>query len=224
MTEEKTEKLSLASKLSRIAKEIGVIKKTGRNSGSGGYTFIEYSEVAGRIREKLDEYHVIVIPSVMDYAMDEIQSSGGKSGFHYVLRMQFTIIDGDNPERQMVFPWLGEAADYGDKGVNKAETSAVKYFLMRLFNISDKGEEEADKTTPEVNRITRIPVGRIIKKLITLNTEAEVDAAVEKINEAYPLMLALDRHQIDDAVARQRAKIREDAGEELTTDEDVENL
>ena len=46
--------------------------------------------------------------------------------------------------------WLGESADYGDKGVNKAETSGTKYFLMRLFNISEKGEEEADSKTPEI--------------------------------------------------------------------------
>ena len=43
-----------------------------------------------------------------------------------------------------------EAADFGDKATNKAVTAAVKYYLMRQFNISSKGDEDADAASPEI--------------------------------------------------------------------------
>lgn len=45
-------------------------------------------------------------------------------------------------------PWTGEALDYGDKATNKAATSAQKYYLMRQFNISEKGEDP-DADSPD---------------------------------------------------------------------------
>ena len=69
--------------------------------------------------------------------------------------MSFTLINGDCPEDQEVATWAGEASDYGDKGINKAETAGTKYFLMRLFNISEKGDEDADAQTPAEMKETR---------------------------------------------------------------------
>ena len=143
--------MSLATKLAKIGKEIGLVKKSGRND-QRRYNFIEYAVVAGKIRELLDEYKVAIVPSVDNYDVDTITSSKGVKGYHYTLAMSFKIINGDDPKDQFEATWLGEGADYGDKGINKAETSGTKYFLMRLFNVSEKGEEEADKTTPTIEQ------------------------------------------------------------------------
>lgn len=150
---EKDEKLSLAAKLARIGKEIGTIKKTGKNMQQN-YAYIEYGTVAGRIRELFDEHRIIIIPKVEDYSVDDITNSKGGKGFHYVLKMSFTIVNGDDKDDKIESTWLGEGADYGDKGINKAETSGTKYFLMRLFNVSEKGEEEADAASPEIANTT----------------------------------------------------------------------
>lgn len=147
MTEAKT--ISLAAKLAKIGQEIGKIGKTGTN-GQQGYKFIEYGTIAGRIRELFDKYQIIIVPSVKDYTVEEISNSRGSSGYHYTLNMHFTVINGENMEEKIESDWLGESADYGDKGINKAETSATKYFLMRLFNISEKDDQEADATSPEI--------------------------------------------------------------------------
>lgn len=147
--------MTLASKLAHIGKEIGAISKSGKNTQQN-YNYIEYGVVAGRIRELFDQYHVIIIPAVVDYNVDEITNRSGGRGYHYVLNMNFTISNGDDPTEIMTATWLGESADYGDKGINKAETSAVKYFLMRLFNVSEKGEEEADRVSPEIASTKRM--------------------------------------------------------------------
>lgn len=140
--------LTLASKLATIGGEIGAVGKTGKNTQQS-YNYIEYGVVAGKIRELFDKYHIIIIPSVESVQQDEITNKYGGKGYHYILSMTFLMINGDDPEDREVASWTGEASDYGDKGINKAETAGTKYFLMRLFNVSEKGDEDADKTTPE---------------------------------------------------------------------------
>ena len=148
MAESKTTN-SLAAKLAAIGKRIGAVDKSGTNREQK-YNFIEYGVVAGRIRELFDEYQVIIVPNVESYQVDEIKSKYGSVGYHYTLNMKFKIINGEDPTDNFEATWMGESADYGDKGINKAETSGTKYFLMRLFNVSEKGEEEADAKTIEI--------------------------------------------------------------------------
>lgn len=143
------ESKSLATKLAIIGKEIGTIAKSGTNKEQK-YKFIEYAVVAGCIREFFEKYHVIIIPSVESYTAEPVTSANGRGGFHYLLTMQFMIINGDQPDDVIVRPWISEATDFGDKGVNKAITSGTKYFLMRLFNVSEKSDEDADAVTPEI--------------------------------------------------------------------------
>lgn len=147
MAESET-KLSLASKLATIGNEIGIIAKSGRNSQQN-YDFIEYAVVSGKLRNLFDKYKISIIPQVDDYEVSEVQNKYGNVGYHYTLRMSFLIKDGDSDE-EVERKWLSEAIDYGDKSINKAETAGTKYFYMRLFNISEKGEKEADQETPEV--------------------------------------------------------------------------
>lgn len=151
-------KLSLASKLAKIANEIGAVKKGGRNSQQG-YAFIEYAEIAGRIRELLDKYQVIILPEVEDYSVDKITNRSGGAGFHYIIKMNFKIVNGENNEDCYERKWLAEGADYGDKGINKTETAATKYFLMRLFQISEKGDD-VDSETPDIQTATKSEVSK----------------------------------------------------------------
>lgn len=146
------EKLNLAAKIAKISNEIGKIAKSGRNSEQG-YAFIEYSVVAAEIRAKQAEVGVAIVPQIEEYTADKVATAKGRIGFHYLLNMTFEVINTDNPEDKIQVKWVGEATDYGDKGVNKAITSAVKYFIMRLYNISEKGEKEADADTPEINEV-----------------------------------------------------------------------
>lgn len=148
MTTENKEIDSLATKLAAIGKEIGSVKKSGKNIMQK-YDYIEYGVVAGKIRELFDKYHIIIIPNVDNIQQDEITGKNGGKGYHFIIQMTFTLINGENLEDREVATWCGEASDYGDKGINKAETSGTKYFLMRLFNISEKGDDN-DANTVEM--------------------------------------------------------------------------
>ena len=178
-----SEKLTLATKLAKIGKEIGKVDKSGRNTQQS-YNYIEYGVVAGRIRELFDTYGVIIVPSVDNYQVDEITGRNGGRGYHYMLNMSFRLINGDDPSDSVTATWLGESADFGDKGINKAETSGTKYFLMRLFNVSEKGEEEADSKSPEFEEITRVVKRKNGVATEFQFTEEEIKAAKEKLEAA----------------------------------------
>ncbi len=138
--------MNLWQKLAAITGEVGVIAKDGTNSEQK-YKFIEYAAVAGRLRELFAKYRVVVIPSLGAREVVEITSSYGKKGVAVTIHFTFTFRNADKPDETEVIPWVGEAADYGDKATNKAATAALKYCLMRTFNVSEKGDEDPDSTT-----------------------------------------------------------------------------
>ena len=210
-------KLSLAAKLARIGKEIGIVKKEGRNTQQN-YDFIEYSAVAGRIRELFDEYGLIIKPEVIDYEKEEVENKYGNKGYHYILKMKFTLINADDKEDSREANWLGEAIDYGDKGINKAETSGVKYFLMRLFNISEKGDKEADESSPEVvatkpssqsygHSESRLDFDRVKTRLMELQTVEEIEEARKKLDEKFPNITEKQKHAINRIFADRKDQI-----------------
>lgn len=135
---------TIAAKIAAISKDLGATAKTGHNKEQG-FDFIEYAMVSGKIRELFDKHGLAIIPQVKEVLVTEsITSKYGKQGYHFILKMSFQIINADDPKETIEREWLGEATDYGDKGINKAETSGVKYFYMRTFNISEKGDSEND--------------------------------------------------------------------------------
>lgn len=136
-------KPTLAARIAAISKDIGAIQKGGHNREQH-YDFIEYAAVSGKIRELLDKHGVAIIPSVTSYERDDVKSRNGATGYHYTLQMRFTAINSDDPQDRLEADWMGESTDWGDKGINKAETSGTKYFYMRLFNISEKGDADND--------------------------------------------------------------------------------
>lgn len=135
---------TLAAKIAAVSKDLGAIAKTGHNKEQG-FDFIEYATVSGKIRELFDKHGIAIIPQVKEILVTEnVTSKSGKQGYHFILKMSFQIINADDPQETIERDWLGEATDYGDKGINKAETSGVKYFYMRTFNISEKGDADND--------------------------------------------------------------------------------
>lgn len=208
MTSEK-KPMTLAQKLARIGKEIGAVSKSGTNKEQK-YTYIEYGVVAGRIRELFDDYGIIIVPRVDDYKADEVTSKYGNKGYHYVLKMSFTLINGDDMADRIETSWLGESADFGDKGINKAETSGTKYFLMRLFNVSEKGEEEADKNTPEIVGTSRVFTKEQLDDAKDTLRDAE---SIEDLKIRFARLGAIRTHQ-------EIIELKDELKKELATTED----
>ena len=143
--------LNIYQKLAAITGAIGVVEKGGTNTEQK-YAFIEYAAVAGKLRVLFAEYGVVIVPRMAKFAdwnTEEITTKYGSKGINVRVPFEFEIVNADAPEDSFKVDWIGEAADYGDKATNKAATAALKYYLMRQFNISEKGDD------PDQNTIDR---------------------------------------------------------------------
>ena len=163
-----TQQLNLYQKLAKITGEIGVIAKDGNNQQQK-YKYIEYETIAGKFRELFSKYGVVLIPSMVEQERSAITTSRGSSGVSTVCHFEFTVVNADKPDDRFVVKWQGEAADYGDKATNKAATAAVKYYLMRQFNISSKGDEDPDSQTPEVAQKQQKPAMASVRQIVVVS-------------------------------------------------------
>lgn len=200
-------KLSLAAKIAAISAEIGQIEKTGQNAAQR-YMYIESGEISARVRQAQNEYGVAIIPQITDHSCTEHTTAKGQISFQHTLNMKFTVINTDNPEERFEATWVSEATDYGDKGVNKAATAGEKYFLIRLYHISEKGEQDADADTPDpvmapkpVATKTKASAGTPkpkidFKRLKTIREQIKTIDNVDKLTQ-YWSKLKLDQRSAD---------------------------
>lgn len=190
--------LNIYQKLSAIMGDIGVVEKGGKNTEQN-YAFIEYAAVAGKLRSLFSEYGVLIVPRMpkaSEHVREEITTKYGSKGVAILIDFTFEIINADKPDDKFEVTWTGEAADYGDKGTNKAATSALKYYLMRQFNISEKGEDNdehsidrgstetapAKPTTKKVTYISKATLQAIQKGLADKGIEADdIDDTIKRL-------------------------------------------
>lgn len=157
-----TETLNLYQKLAAISGGLGAIEKDGNYDGGqrgGSYKFISHSQLMGHLRNELARHNVVIVAEVRE-SRTELREKhteyNGQSRVsverRVVVTMQFTVTDGDSPESSFTARWFGEGIDNGDKATQKAATSGEKYFLMKLFKVSDKDDPDAEREEVEARQ------------------------------------------------------------------------
>lgn len=165
--------LNLYQKLAKIMGEVDKIEKTGKNSQQG-YDFVEQAVVLATLRPKLAEHNIVIVPTVTNHEIERFTNTKGTTVFHTVLSTKYRVVNGDNPTEDIEAEWRGEALDYSDKAVNKAMTASQKYFLMKLFNVSDKDDPDQDhplvpKDSPTESKIAAHQLRQIATMLDSLD-------------------------------------------------------
>ena len=134
--------LNLAQKIARANKDIGAISKDGNNI-SQKYAYQSIEAIRAAVRKVLGDNGLAIFPSYDKPEFLERKTQRGGTYFFARVMGHFTITDG-NESVTCDFP--GEGSDSGDKAIQKACTSAQKYFYKGIFNISDRDEEDPDAT------------------------------------------------------------------------------
>lgn len=129
-----TNKKTLYRKLATIAGEIERVDKDGKNKHFN-YTYPTPSAVMRALKPLLAEHSIAIIPSVTD-----IQQFETAKNTRTCIKTVYTIVDGESGE-EFTATWAGEAQDQADKGIAKAETIALRTFLLQLFQMP---AEDAD--------------------------------------------------------------------------------
>jgi hypothetical protein len=138
---------SVAKKLLIATKLIKPIDKSETNK-TQNYKFQPWNIIQAEVRKALVEAELLCLASVRDHTQVDGETKAGGAQYRHVAWVDVQFVDPDTGECWAT-TWAGEAFESGDKGLQKAITSAVKYALLKTFHISDKDTKDADAETPE---------------------------------------------------------------------------
>ena len=135
---------TLAMKLVKVYEEIDHVEKRGKNSAQD-YKYVKAGDLAHAVRNallKLNVYAQAVFSEVRPW---NFTTSSGKSQNAFDVLCTLTFIDADNPSgTPYIATGVGSGADFGDKGIFKAQTGALKYALRNAFLVPDDTDPEND--------------------------------------------------------------------------------
>jgi ERF superfamily protein len=185
----------LVSKLAAIAGELGGMKREGRNEYHG-YDYFTEDQLTAVLRPKLAKRNLATTFSVETVESREIKNQKGNIEQLVTITTSHKIIDGDTGE-ELECKSAGMGADSADKGLYKAMTGAMKYFLMKTFFISDQMDAEGDIEIDKAHHEKHRPTTRYEDKKAkgTPASEADLDTlqkwlAEEEIDEDFVMKLA----------------------------------
>jgi hypothetical protein len=144
------EPIKLYGKLAKIAGALGYLQKQGTAPPAmGSYSYVREGDITAAVGEKLAAEKVLVLPSLARLETREAKTSKGMTVVT-TAHVTFSFIDAESGER-LDLPWAGEGADPFDKGLSKAYTNALKYMLLKAFQIATGDDPEADDSQQNGN-------------------------------------------------------------------------
>lgn len=133
-------------KIANILKETKAITKSEKNQQQG-FKFRGIDNVMNELHELFSKNEVFILQEVKEFTTENRPTkSGGTNTFtRATITFRYMTTDGSFVETTNV----GEAADSGDKGMNKAMSIALKYSLLQMFLIPTEEQKDPDAVTPE---------------------------------------------------------------------------
>jgi hypothetical protein len=138
--------------MSAVMAELEAIGKTSKNVQQN-FLFRGVDAVYNAIHPLLAKYRIFILPRVLEgMRREERATRSGGTVIYSIIKMEFDFVSGLDGSRVTSGPFMGEAMDSGDKGLNKCEAVAHKYCLTQTFVVPYKGMEadDPDLTAHEV--------------------------------------------------------------------------
>lgn len=183
VTESVTEKpKSLSQRLLAIMANLPYVqKKKAVSFGNTNYKAVAYEDLAAEVQPLLVKHGVLIVPSLRGLKIDMFESNG-RQNMAAIVRMEFKVVNVDDPADFLVFVMPGVGYDTSDKAVGKATTYAEKDALRKLFVVPSGEEPEDDHIertpakAPDVSRL-RAEAEAAQKAAATANPKAAAAAA-----------------------------------------------
>lgn len=143
---------SLIGKLANVMAEISRVKKNGTNKFQN-YAYATEADLVEEVRQKLGSRGVFVFTEIETVEQKETgrKTSGGAAILVTRVKARHTFRDSDSDESVSLCSY-GEGEDSGDKGIYKALTGAVKYFISKNFLMSTGDDPENDEAEHKAER------------------------------------------------------------------------
>lgn len=144
--------LNLYQRIIEIRKKVDYIQKDKRVSTgtSGSYQAVTHDAVTGILRQHLNEYGIICIPTLVASKSNDYRNAESKQ-FRYDATYSFDFVNCDKPEEKLTIVIEAHAMDNADKAPGKALSYAKKYAVLKLFEIETGEDEESRYQTTDFN-------------------------------------------------------------------------
>src|SRR5574343_118471 len=182
--------------MAKILKEVDFIGKSKTaDMGKGGkYNFRGIDDMYNVLHKSFADNQVFIIPEVLEATIetqDKGQDNYGNQKYQYsvIVKVKFTCFAEDGSSVSGI--GIGHALDTSDKGTNKAQSSALKYFLIQTFLIPTEEDKDVENSNLEAGKT----------KTQTQNTKTTppVEPPKTTVKEAVEaLILKLENNQITD--------------------------
>lgn len=133
-------------KMVAILRDTAAIGKDMTNQAQG-FKFRGIDQVYNDMHPIFSRHGVYIRPVVEEHDKFEKTTKSGGLAWHHFLKVRFWFVAEDGSCVDAV--GMGEAADSGDKGVNKCMSIALKYALFQSFLIPTVDEKDPDGYSPE---------------------------------------------------------------------------
>lgn len=138
-------KARLYAKVAAVMADVKRLEKRGTNAHFK-YDFVTAEDVKDLIRPLLAKHQLALFPTI-----EGIEREPRDKGQTLTrLAVAFTLACGESGET-VTSLWHGEALDNQDKGINKALTAVLKYYLINTFQVStgDEADPDAGQVAPQ---------------------------------------------------------------------------
>lgn len=171
---EETKELNLFQKIADVKANIDGFTKDAK---SYNYSYVSGSQVLHRIRNKMIENNLLLVPKTSEenYKQIDVTRFNKKAGreittseFIVEMKLTYVWINADKPEEQfeVTFYAVGQQDDVS-KAHGTALTYAERYFLMKFFNIpTDEDDADAKEKQEKYNKASSQTVGVLKQEVL----------------------------------------------------------
>lgn len=108
--------------------------------GRSGYNYLSIDKIKRNLAPVLQAHGIDL---GIEYCDLKQLGEPNTTNLHWLVTLRASLIDIDTGFER-VYTAYGESSDHGDKGVNKAQTAAMKQFLSNTFMLIDGIDPDAD--------------------------------------------------------------------------------
>lgn len=171
---EKQQELNLFQKIADVKANIDGFTKDAK---SYKYSYVSGSQVLHRIRNKMIENNLLLVPKTSEenYKQIDVTRFNKKAGreittseFIVEMKLTYVWINADKPEEQLEVPFysVGQQDDVS-KAHGTGLTYSERYFLMKFFNIpTDEDDADAKQKQEKYNKVSSKTVGVLKQEVL----------------------------------------------------------
>lgn len=140
MTTENTK--NLFQRINEVRKAVAYVQKDKSvSTGGGSYKAVTHDAVTALVREHMVAHGIISWPNLVESR--SLPKEEGSKQFRYEATYDFTFCNVDDREDSITIRIQAHAMDNADKAPGKALSYAMKYALLKLFNLETGEDEES---------------------------------------------------------------------------------